>query len=115
MSPALEAAANAGIDLSLIELSLSYSYDKRAEQHQAALELALELERVGRQLRGATEPSDCVSATRISASVEIELFGRRCRVTSVEDLIAAKQSMGRDKDLIAVKELKAIIASSGSN
>jgi predicted nucleotidyltransferase len=47
-----------------------------------------------------------------SASIEIELFGRRCRVISVEDLIAAKQAMGRDKDLIAVKELQAIIESS---
>jgi hypothetical protein len=53
-----EEAERAGIDLSLIEVSLGYSYDKRAEQHQAALELALELERVGRQLRGATEPVD---------------------------------------------------------
>ena len=58
MTPALEEAARVGIDLSLIEVSLSYSYDKRAYQHQAALELALELERVGRQLRGATEPAD---------------------------------------------------------
>jgi hypothetical protein len=55
---AAEEAARAGIDLSLIELSLTYSYDKRAEQHQAALELALELERVGRELRGATQPTD---------------------------------------------------------
>jgi hypothetical protein len=55
---AAEEAAHAGIDLSLIELSLSYSYDKRAEQHQAALELALELERVGRELRGEAEPAD---------------------------------------------------------
>lgn len=55
---AAEEAASAGIDLSLIELSLSYSYDKRAEQHQAALDLALELERVGRELRGATQPTD---------------------------------------------------------
>jgi hypothetical protein len=46
---AVEEAARAGIDLSLIELSLSYSYNKRAEQHQAALELALELERIGRE------------------------------------------------------------------
>jgi hypothetical protein len=53
---AWEEAERAGIDLSLIEVSLGYSYDKRALQHQAALELALELERVGRQLRGATEP-----------------------------------------------------------
>jgi hypothetical protein len=55
---AVEEAARAGFDLNLVELSLSYSYDKRAEQHQAALELALELERIGRELRGATEPAD---------------------------------------------------------
>jgi hypothetical protein len=54
---AVEEAARAGIDLSLIEVSLSYTYDKRAEQHQAALELALELERIGRELRGAAEPT----------------------------------------------------------
>jgi hypothetical protein len=42
---ACEEAERAGIDLSLIEISLSYSYDQRALQHQAALELALELER----------------------------------------------------------------------
>lgn len=41
-------------------------------------------------------------------SIEIELFGRSCRVLSVEGLIRAKQAIGRDKDLIAVKELRAI-------
>ncbi|MBS0614774.1 MAG: hypothetical protein JSS24_16530 [Proteobacteria bacterium] len=55
---AIEEAERAGIDLSLVEVSLGYSYDKRAEQHQAALELALELERIGRQLRDTTEPAD---------------------------------------------------------
>jgi hypothetical protein len=55
---ALEEAERAGIDLSLIDVSLGYSYDKRAHQHQAALELALELERVGRQLRDAAQPID---------------------------------------------------------
>jgi predicted nucleotidyltransferase len=44
-----------------------------------------------------------------AASIEIELFGRRCRVISIESLITAKQAMGRDKDMIAVKELRAII------
>lgn len=43
-----------------------------------------------------------------AASIEIELFGRRCRVLSVDGLIQAKEAMGRDKDLIAVKELRAI-------
>ena len=55
---ATEEAERAGFDISLIDVSLGYSYDKRAEQHQAALELALELERIGRQLRGETEPAD---------------------------------------------------------
>lgn len=55
---ALEEAGRAGIDLSLIEASLGYSYDMRAQQHQAALELVLELERVGRELRGATQSVD---------------------------------------------------------
>jgi hypothetical protein len=43
-----------------------------------------------------------------AASVEIELFGRRCRVISIQDLIQAKEALGRDKDLIAAKELRAI-------
>lgn len=52
---AAEEAKRAGFDLSLIDVSLGYSYDKRAEQHQEALELALELERIGRQLRGEAQ------------------------------------------------------------
>lgn len=43
-----------------------------------------------------------------AASIEIELFGRRCRVISAEALIQAKEAMGRDKDLFAAKELRAI-------
>jgi len=54
MSSAIEEAKRAGIDMSLIETSLGYSYDKRAIQHQAALEL----ERIGRQLRGEAQPAD---------------------------------------------------------
>ena len=44
-----------------------------------------------------------------AASMEIELFGRRCRVISIDALIEAKQAIGRDKDMIAVKELRAIV------
>jgi hypothetical protein len=50
-SNAIEEAARAGVDLSLIDESLSYSYEERAVHHQRALNLALELERVGRELR----------------------------------------------------------------
>lgn len=41
-------------------------------------------------------------------AVDVELFGRRCLVMSLPDLIAAKRAMGRDRDLLAVRELEAI-------
>jgi predicted nucleotidyltransferase len=46
-------------------------------------------------------------------AVEIVLFGRKCAVISLEDLIAAKEAVGRDKDLLAAKELRAISAKHG--
>jgi hypothetical protein len=42
------------------------------------------------------------------ASIEVELFGRSCRVISLDDLIQAKEALGRDKDLLAAKELRAV-------
>lgn len=47
------------------------------------------------------------------ASIEIELFGRRCRVISIEDLIRAKEALGREKDLLAAKELRMIVERKG--
>jgi predicted nucleotidyltransferase len=43
-----------------------------------------------------------------SQAIGIELYGRQCKVISIEDLILAKEAMGRDKDKAIVKELKAI-------
>lgn len=43
-----------------------------------------------------------------SQSIEVTLFGARVRVIGLEDLIAAKVAMGREKDLLAAKELRAI-------
>ncbi len=43
-----------------------------------------------------------------ATSTEIEVFGRRCRVISIDDLILAKETLGREKDLLAAKELRAI-------
>jgi hypothetical protein len=54
---AVEEAQLAGFDMSLIEESLRCSYEERARQHQAALELALELESIGQRLRDRTEPT----------------------------------------------------------
>ena len=44
-----------------------------------------------------------------SKAIEVELFGRGVRVIAIEDLIAAKEALGREKDLLAVKELRAIL------
>jgi predicted nucleotidyltransferase len=43
-------------------------------------------------------------------AVTIPLFGRQCRVISLEDLIKAKEAMGREKNLLVAKELRAIAA-----
>lgn len=48
-----------------------------------------------------------------SRAVEVELFGHRVRVIGIEDLIAAKEALGREKDLLAAKELRAILERSG--
>lgn len=45
----------------------------------------------------------------------VPLFGRTCAVISLGDLIAAKLAVGREKDLLAVKELRAIAAMSAQN
>ena len=79
----IEEAERAGFDMSLIDESFSYSYEERALHHQAALNLAL-------------------------ASIQVELFERSCRVISLDDLIRAKEALGRDKDLLAAKELRAV-------
>jgi len=43
-------------------------------------------------------------------AIEMPLFGRTYAVISIEDLIIAKEAIGREKDLLAVKELRAIAA-----
>jgi hypothetical protein len=68
-------------------------------------------------------PESCHGSTLVTRDLDvcailspdaIERLREICRVISVEDSIAAKQAMGRDKDLIAVKELQAIIESTGN-
>ena len=61
---AIADAERAGFDLSLIEANLSYSYDKRALLHDAALTLALEMEKIGRELRGDAQPTSPASQRR---------------------------------------------------
>ena len=41
-------------------------------------------------------------------STEIELFGGKCRLISIDDLIKSKTALGRHRDLVVVEELKAI-------
>ena len=45
-------------------------------------------------------------------AIAVELFGLKVRVISIEDLITAKESLGREKDHLAAKELRAILEKS---
>jgi len=45
-----------------------------------------------------------------SRAEELEIEGRRYLVISLEDLIQSKEALGREKDLLAAKELRAIAA-----
>jgi predicted nucleotidyltransferase len=45
-----------------------------------------------------------------NSAVDMPMFGRTYPVISIEDLITAKEAVGREKDLLAVKELRAIAA-----
>jgi predicted nucleotidyltransferase len=41
-------------------------------------------------------------------AMRADVFGMSCAVISLEDLIAAKEALGREKDLLTAKELRAI-------
>ncbi|MGE0113484.1 MAG: hypothetical protein AB7T07_01160 [Steroidobacteraceae bacterium] len=61
---AIQEAQKAGFDLSLVDESLRCSYEQRARQHQEALELALALERIGKQLRDRAQSSAATPVRR---------------------------------------------------
>jgi hypothetical protein len=52
---ACQAAQLAGIDLSLLDESLQMTPEQRALRHQVALNLMLEMQRAGRELRDRAE------------------------------------------------------------
>lgn len=41
-------------------------------------------------------------------SQEIELYGSRCYLISIDDLIKSKKALGRHRDLVTAMELEAI-------
>lgn len=43
-----------------------------------------------------------------SKAIEIQVFGHKCKVISIDDLIDAKKAIGRNKDLLVVEELEEI-------
>ncbi len=53
---AIREAERAGFDLSLVDEALRSSCEQRALQHQAALDLAIQLEKAGQELRDRTQP-----------------------------------------------------------
>jgi hypothetical protein len=61
---ATEIAEASGFDMSLIRESLALCYEERILQHQAALDLMLEMERAGQRLRDAASSSDSTAQRR---------------------------------------------------
>src|ERR1700722_10625794 len=57
----IEVPELAAFDTSLVDESLSYSYEQRALYHQAALNLALEMESAGRRIRDRHQPTASAS------------------------------------------------------
>lgn len=49
----------------------------------------------------------------VERSVQVELFGRKCRVVDLPTLIAAKRAAGRPKDLEVIAELEALLEERG--
>ncbi|MCI0355856.1 MAG: nucleotidyltransferase [Acidobacteria bacterium] len=47
-------------------------------------------------------------AQAAAGSTELELFGSRCAVASLDTIIASKRAAGRPKDLLALRELEAL-------
>ena len=46
---------------------------------------------------------------RLAANAdEITLYGKKCKIISIEDLIASKKALGRPKDLAVVRELEMV-------
>src|SRR5690606_17424071 len=43
-----------------------------------------------------------------SKCIEVSVFGHKCKVISLDDLIAAKKALGRNKDLLVAQELEEI-------
>ena len=83
------------------------SFLEHPPEGQKLLNLYLETDAGVVDVLGAILGVDGFDTLRKNA-IEIPLFGRRCRVISLEDLISAKEAMGREKDLLTAKELRAI-------
>ena len=102
---AIEEAERAGFDLSLIDQSLARDLEPGAGLNNLCLGTDLGALDILGSILGVGD----FERVR-SASIEIEMFDRACRVISLDDLIRAKEALGREKDLLAVKELRAIRA-----
>jgi hypothetical protein len=71
-------AERAGFDFSLVDESLGYSYEQRARYHQAALNLAREMENAGRRVLIDINRLLSVFATLTSTSSSSAVSLRLC-------------------------------------
>ncbi|HEY6453661.1 MAG TPA: hypothetical protein VIY90_00110 [Steroidobacteraceae bacterium] len=103
MNQPIEEAERAGFDLSLVEESLGYSYEQRALYHQAALNLALEMEDAGRRMRDSRP-------TRQSPNhlVRSSVLGNRAPKVQVHQCAALDRSRQKEKRPIPTSRILAL-------
>jgi predicted nucleotidyltransferase len=56
----------------------------------------------------AVIPGGGTYSEMLDSSIEVELFGYRCRILDLDGLIRAKRASGRPKDLETIAELESI-------
>ena len=70
-------------------------------------DLSLQTDLGARDLLGSITGVGDFDQVRESA-VEVDIFGRKVKVIGLDQLIKAKEAVGRQKDLLAAMELRAI-------
>jgi hypothetical protein len=106
------------IDRTLIRQSLKLTVEQRFREGMALARFANELRRAGRDFTLETTIGNIDALGEMAGggtyedlfpgSVELELFGIRCRCLSLRQLIRAKRAAGRPRDFDTIAEPEAI-------
>ena len=96
-----------GIDLDLLRSNLELPYEDRLLQHHAAYLLYLKTDLGVLDVLGELPPLGELKDI-FNRSEKIRVFGYEIKVLSIDDLITSKKALGREKELLMIKELEKI-------